>query len=173
MYENAEGCEKNSKEALFWYTKSAESGCAYAQLMLGCIYENGIGVNRDPVQAHNWYSKEAEQPEGYAWSMFMGYAEEGNAKAQFILGCLYTQGRPGLETDSSLAFQWLQKSADQGYEYAQAKLNSLDPPEKSSTQSYADIAGDRRGSTESNTMRSVSCRWISRVLRGLFRRLLS
>ena len=41
MYEKGRGVEKDFKEAVKWYRKSAEQGNAYGQSKLGLMYKNG------------------------------------------------------------------------------------------------------------------------------------
>ena len=51
-------------------------------------------------------------------------AEKGDAKAQFLLGLMYRAGH-GVPQDDSKAIQWLQKSAEQGYDEAQLYLGMV------------------------------------------------
>ena len=62
------------------------------------MYEKGRGVKQDYVEAVKWYRKAAEQ---------------GHAKAQFILGGLYLLGE-GVQVNKSLAKEWLGKACDNG-----------------------------------------------------------
>ena len=89
-----EACKKN---AVKWFTKSAEKGNVMAQLYLGDCYHNGEGVNRDEKEAAKWYTKSAEK---------------GNAKAQLKLGMHYFNSLGGAE-DEKEAAKWLTKSAEQ------------------------------------------------------------
>jgi len=61
---------QEDKEAVKWYTKSAEQGLAQAQFNLGVRYDNGQGVPQDYKEAVKWYRKAAEQ---------------GDAKAQYFV----------------------------------------------------------------------------------------
>ena len=69
--------EKDYKQAVEWFKKSANQGNAYAQFNLGVIYGNGFGVQKDFKQAAQWFKKAADQ---------------GNSEAQFNLGILYQNG---------------------------------------------------------------------------------
>ncbi len=51
-------------------------------------------------------------------------AEQGNAVAQYNLGIRYLHGS-GLEADDRMAFEWLAKSAAQGYVEAVGELGTL------------------------------------------------
>ena len=53
--------EKNQKKAVYWYTKAAKQGDAYAQTNLGVCYEEGMGVEIDQKKAVEWFTKAAEQ----------------------------------------------------------------------------------------------------------------
>ena len=48
-------------------------------------------------------------------------AEQGNAKAQFYLGVMYTNGQ-GVRQDDAQAVQWYRKAAEQGVAEAQYNL---------------------------------------------------
>lgn len=164
MHENAEGCEINNEEALYWYTKAAESGDASAQLMLGYTYEYGLGVKRNHEKARIWLTKEKEQPESYAWSTYMGHAEEGNAKAQYILGCLYSEGRVGLEPNETLAHEWLLRSAEQRYSPARTRLESLGLSEQVHLPATVDKMGKQAASNDVHQSHGKPYEWIRKVL---------
>ena len=50
----AGGFEKNAREALRWYERSATNGNRPAMLALSHIYAQGLGVAPDPGQARKW-----------------------------------------------------------------------------------------------------------------------
>jgi len=79
----------------------AEAGDAVAEVELGQLYDRGEGVSRNAQEAEGWYSKAAEQ---------------GNAKAEYLLGRKYA-----LRSDFVNALKWFRKSAD--LEYAPAKYS--------------------------------------------------
>jgi TPR repeat protein len=54
----------------------------------------------------------------------MKLAEEGDAKAQFTLGTLYSNGK-GVPQDDAEAARWFRMAAEQGNEKAQASLRRL------------------------------------------------
>ena len=56
-----EGVTKDYKEAVMWYTKSAEQGLAVAQYCLGLCYAYGQAVTKDMKEAVKWYTKAADQ----------------------------------------------------------------------------------------------------------------
>jgi len=53
--------EKDYKEALKWFTKSAEQGDAEAQFEVGFQYLIGKAVSQDKKEAVKWLTKAAEQ----------------------------------------------------------------------------------------------------------------
>jgi len=66
MYQIGKGVTQDYKQAIEWYTKSAEQGYARAQCNLGYMYDNGEGVTQDYKQAFKWLTKSAEQ--GHDWA---------------------------------------------------------------------------------------------------------
>ena len=62
------------------------------------MYDIGMGVVQDDKQAAAWYRKAAEQ---------------GDAKAQFLLGMMYDFGL-GVVQDNKLAYVWSSVSAANG-----------------------------------------------------------
>ncbi len=75
---NCRRVPQDDKQAVHWFTKSAEQGDADAQYNLGLMYAEGDGVPQDDKQAVHWFTKSAEQ---------------GDAGAQFSLGVMYAEGR--------------------------------------------------------------------------------
>ena len=61
LYENGEGVTHDYREAVYWYTKSAEQGHTSAQNNLGYMYNHGHGTTKDDEQSVYWYNKAAEQ----------------------------------------------------------------------------------------------------------------
>ncbi|NOT11054.1 MAG: sel1 repeat family protein [Methylococcaceae bacterium] len=60
MYQGGWDIEQDYEQAVLWCRKSAGSGYAEAQNMLGWRYENGIGVEQDKDQAVFWYRKASQ-----------------------------------------------------------------------------------------------------------------
>lgn len=96
----------NVQAAVEWWHKSADAGDAEAQFALGQAYHSGQGVAQDDDEAADWFEAAALQ---------------NHAVAQFNLGVLYANGQR-----FSHARHWWQKSADLGYEGAQAALAQLE-----------------------------------------------
>ncbi len=59
-----------------------------------------------------------------AFKIFKPFAEQGNSKAQWVLGTMYEQGQ-GVPQDYTEAGKWFRKAADQGYYMAQYNLGSM------------------------------------------------
>ncbi|MEI9890247.1 MAG: hypothetical protein WDN45_06135 [Caulobacteraceae bacterium] len=55
---------KDPKQAIVWYTRSAEQGYAPAQVELGVMYHNGEGAPADDAKAASWLRQAVEL--GYA-----------------------------------------------------------------------------------------------------------
>lgn len=106
MLANAFYARGNYTDAVYWYSKSAEQGNAYAQCSLGFCCEKGYGVEMSMINAVKWYRKSAEQ---------------GNATAQLNLGICYYIGK-GVTQNSYEAVIWYRKSAEQGNARAQTWL---------------------------------------------------
>ncbi len=92
------------------FTEAANLGYAPAQVDLGQIYYYGLAGMRDDNQAVFWFQKAAEQ---------------GDAKGQYLLGRMYTEGKGGLQESESQALIWYEKAAAQGYDPAQYYLAIL------------------------------------------------
>ena len=70
---------------------------------------NGQGVPQSYEEAIQWYQQAADQ---------------GHARAQSHLGCLYARGQ-GLPKNYRLAIQWYRRAADLGDALAQFQLGVL------------------------------------------------
>ncbi|GBC04576.1 hypothetical protein RclHR1_05750008 [Rhizophagus clarus] len=77
--------------------------------LLGCYYNLGIGTNIDMKKAFELYYKAVNL---------------GNYDSQYHLALLYEYGN-GIEKDINKAIYWYKKSAEQGFQSAQNKLESL------------------------------------------------
>ena len=109
MYDVGRDVPQDYKEAVTWFTKSAEQGFGPAQYSLGVMYADGHGVPQNYEEAVKWYTKSAVQ---------------GFAPAQYNLGVMYHKGR-GVPQNYNKSFEWYTKSAEQGYAKAQSNLGVL------------------------------------------------
>ena len=78
-------------------------------------------------------------------------AEQGDATAQFSLGCCYGKGQ-GVKQDYTEAFMWYRLSAQQGNANAQANLGHLYDKGTGVSQDYAEAAKWYRLSAEQGNM---------------------
>ena len=108
-YEGKDDISQDYKEAVKWFTKSAEEGDRRGQSLLGVCYYQGKGVTRDYKEAVKWYTKSAEQ--GY-WN------------AQCHLGNCYYEGE-GVTKDYKEAVHWWMMSANQGSAEAKKVLEKF------------------------------------------------
>jgi TPR repeat protein len=88
-YEHGFGVTADNKEAVKWYTRSAEAGNATAQFNIGCCYSVGTGVEKDDKEAFKWYTLAAEA---------------GHTAAQHNLGFCYKNGE-GVAKDAAKAIR--------------------------------------------------------------------
>jgi len=90
---------KEYKQALEYFTKSADQGNPEAQSALGVLFYYGEGIKQNFKKAVYWYEKSAEQ---------------GNANAQYNLGSMYCIGNSLFTIDFKKARYWFRKAAEQG-----------------------------------------------------------
>ena len=109
-------------EAVRWYERAADLGCARAHWELTRIYTEGLFVQPDS---------------DVALAHMMRSAELGNADAQMALANEYLQGDK-LPFDASAAFGWFLKAAEQGISLAKFDVGYM----------YAHGIGVRRSDTE-------------------------
>jgi len=146
MYQYGLGVQKDYKEALKWYMKSAEQGNMHGQNNVGFVYMNGEGVPKDCKEALKWFHKAADQgfvvainsigsiyeigcgvPKDYkeAIKWYRKAAELGNASAQFSLGKMYHTGL-GVPEDREQALKWYRRAAEKGNKQAKTTLELMD-----------------------------------------------
>ena len=121
-YEKGQGVSQNYIEAVNWYRKSAEQGCADAENNLGECYERGRGVEEDYKEAMKWFRKAAicnnsNAKESIKRMKLRKTAEQGSAESQLELGWYYR-----MKDDYTEAVKWYRKAAEQGDANAQGLL---------------------------------------------------
>jgi len=110
LYANGFGVSQDDVEAGRWYLRAAEQGAAKDQYMVGTMFRWGrYGVEKDLTQMLYWYQQSAQQH---------------FANAQYALGKLLMDGQE-VQSDNTLAFQWLSLAAANGSEAAEEALNTL------------------------------------------------
>lgn len=107
---DSKNAKANQAKIVDLLTKSAELDYTPAQVDLGKVYYFGLGGNRNDAAALEWFKRAAEL---------------GDAKGQYHLGQMYTEGKAGLKESEKEAAVWYKKSADQGYAPAQYYLAIL------------------------------------------------
>ena len=143
MYQNGQGVPRDDEQAIAWYRKAAEQNYAPAQNNLGFMYQYGQGVPKDEQQAIAWYRKAADQGLALALNnldedaeaavnrndfatairIMRPLADQGNARAQRLLGMMYNAGW-GVPKDDAEAVKWFRRAANQGDGDAQASLGA-------------------------------------------------
>jgi uncharacterized RDD family membrane protein YckC len=131
LYENGQGVPKDLGKAADLYQKAADQGDADAQFNLGNLYRDGRGVPQDSEKAielyrkaTDGYQKVADQKFREAAELYQKAADQGDADAQFNLGCLYQNGQ-GVPKDLEKAAKLYREAADQGHAAAQFNLGWL------------------------------------------------
>lgn len=138
-YLNGAGVEVCYEKALLWTEKAAHQGNKEAQKNLAAMYENGLGVEKSREKAVHWMeaalSRDPSHEEENSHSLstdevnrlvtITNAANDGDVKAQFILGLMYRNGE-GVEQDYSSAFFWLKRASDQGHPQATAAVASIE-----------------------------------------------
>ena len=81
----------NYNAAVQWYQKSAQLGCAKAQIELGICYQDGDGVSQNYELAAKWFTRAAMQ---------------GEQSGQALLGVCYDNGI-GVPENNVEAYKWL------------------------------------------------------------------
>ena len=156
LYENGTGVSQNDSEALEWYRKAAEKGNADAQIELGKRYFEGRGVSTNEDEAVKWYTKAAENGNTDAqlvlgdryfveqkystaaeWYRKAADKDNGNVRAQYQLGLMYSQGQ-GVERNYAEAADWYRKAADQRDAESQRRLAGMFEAGNGVEQSYAE-----------------------------------
>ena len=135
---------KDEAEALRWYRKAADQGCAEAQYRLGKWYTYHSTIGRKS-EAEMWFRKAAEQGhlaaqhrlgvlhltgEGdvttnyvEAVRLFRKGAESGYARSIHNLGTCYAEGK-GVPQDKAEAYRLYRKAAEMGLKEAQYNIGS-------------------------------------------------
>ncbi|PKK76715.1 kinase-like protein [Rhizophagus irregularis] len=141
FYDKGIGTERDEKQAVYWYKKAASNGHFVAMHNLGLCYKNEKGVERNYNKAIRLFKKSAEGKDtdgmtmlGYCYSngigtdinkqkafkLYQKAANLGNIIAQYNLAIIYEDVK-----DIDQAIYWFEKSANQGNQKAQNKLESL------------------------------------------------
>ncbi|MBD5306498.1 MAG: hypothetical protein HDS14_02580 [Bacteroides sp.] len=131
-YLHGEGTKKDIQKVEFWAAKSAKSGYAYAQSLLGDLNYN---VNHNYKEAIYWWEKAANQNDGHSIQQLANLyfngdgvpkdekeafmwvergAENGDVDAMVTMADALIYGDRGLEIDYAKALQWYEKAIATG-----------------------------------------------------------
>ncbi len=109
LYDKGHGVTLNSKKALGWFRKSAETNNPDGMYNLGRLLEQGRGTPRHVDSAAVWFRKAADM---------------NQAAAQYNLGRLYERGEGVVKNDQHAA-AWYSLAATSDNVEAQARLGHL------------------------------------------------
>lgn len=73
IYEDGRGVPQNDTQAIYWYTKAANSGNSDAMLSLGVASLYGKGVPKDNQAACAWFDKAKSAHNAYASDFYQRY----------------------------------------------------------------------------------------------------
>ena len=121
------GLKGNKEEGVKWIKKSAEQGHAEAQFLLGTMFGRYEGkLEQNIEEGKKWLRKAADQGHASAQDVLKEIeefekktnhllsAEEGDARAQFVVAGEYYSGICRVQ-DTDKAIFWYKKAAEQGY----------------------------------------------------------
>lgn len=111
MYSKGLGTPVDKQKAIEYLEKSAELGNQYAKRSLALEYISGGNITQDTQNGI---------------SLLTECADSGDAFSCCKLGCLYLFGIDGIKKDKEKAIEWLNKSAEQGSEYARNLLENME-----------------------------------------------
>jgi len=109
-YMNGIGVTQDFKEGIQLYRSAAEHGSMVAMANLALEYSKGLALHRDPKLSFEWEKKAADA---------------GYANSQYVVGRDFLLSTNVVETNVSVALDWLNRAAQQEYPQAQALLGTL------------------------------------------------
>ena len=109
MYARGNKVEKDTKQAIHWYTQAARQGHTSAQARLGILLMEGPAKYRHYEQALSYLKKAAK---------------DDHPDALHHIGEMYRRGL-GMKKDTELAFQWYLRAAKQQHPTAQYRLGKI------------------------------------------------
>jgi len=108
-YRDGNGVEKDTLQAVIWFSAAAERGSSYAAYALGKLYLAGEDVPKNVKAALRWLQRSAEL---------------GSQYAQYALGKLCLLGKD-VPQDRDAAARWFTLAAARGNEYARHALERM------------------------------------------------
>lgn len=116
----------NWQKIITHWEKEGNEGSHEAQSNLGVCYADGIGVEADGAKSIHWCTMAVE-------------SDPKNHQPMFTLAKLYRDGEI-VPTNTPLAFEWMQKAANTGYNWAQLRLAEMYADGIGTDQDYAEAA---------------------------------
>ena len=166
-YGNGEGVKQDYREAYIWFSIAKANGQETAtesirktewhlylteaeiksakqeaQRRLDEINNRAISLSDDALTENSCETHESDDLEGVRY-----LAEQGNMKAQYILGLMYNLGE-GVKKDNKEAVRWYRKAAEQGHADAQYNLGAAYGNGEGVEQDYREAARWYRKSAE-------------------------
>lgn len=116
--------DKNYKEAIQWWAKSAQQGNAKAIGNMALCYQKGHGVHADSVKAVQLYLSSIKKGNKALFSQMADRAKKGNVFADMVLASCYQKGI-GTDRDDAKAATYLTDAANRNSADAQRDLGLL------------------------------------------------
>ena len=117
LFLNGKGTQPDFSSALFWFSKSAENGNAYAQYKLAVLFDEGLEVPYDTELAQKYYAA--------ALTGFIQQDEiEPDAQLEYRIGLMYLHGK-GTPVNEQAALQWFIQGAEKGFSAASYQAGRL------------------------------------------------
>jgi TPR repeat protein len=105
-YLTGNGFAADTIKSALWMKRAADQGYILAKFNYGIFLNSGWGVEWDPFEAYHY---------------FRYTAEKNMREGQYVLGVFYTDNLV-LPRNQTTAYDWVQRSADQGYAPAKELL---------------------------------------------------
>ena len=140
LYQRGLGIRRSEPDAVVWYRRAAETGKTEAQYNLATLLINGKDIQKHPEEALIWYQKAVAQghlnaANNLAYLYHMGYGTPQNlVEAQRLYLLAANKELPESQYNLALlalthpeltgidAKMWLERSAQQGFPPAMARL---------------------------------------------------
>ena len=117
MFLNGKGTDPDLSTALYWFSKSAENGNAYAQYKLASYFDEGQEIPQDAEIAQKYYVD--------ALAGFIQQDEiEPDAQLEYRIAMMYLRGK-GVPADEQTALRWFIRGAEHGFSSASYQAGRL------------------------------------------------
>jgi len=117
MFLNGKGADPDFSTALFWFSKSAEKGNAYAQYKLAVYFDEGQEIPQDAEIAQKYYAD--------ALAGFIRQEEAApEPQLEYRIAMMYLRGK-GVPADEQTALRWFIRGAEHGFSSASYQAGRL------------------------------------------------